>query len=367
VHPQIGPGDPIVRRFADLTWNHGSSAWTTPDEVLIQLFRDCFAGVHLTPTMLNSDSLLTARSFYMANSIYFDGALIEQRPFEEWLAQWQHDAMTRLILRDQIYLVPCQSKTTVFSLHAANILGGRVTYTDAPLTQEYSRRTLYYKDRVTDADYGPGDGGQGEARGGSFVRWESGSGAETDFVSAFIGRPSVARRVNQYWAEQQRAAPRAYQVPTTVKLIQLEEGDLGTLTHSRTGATAQLVEVAAITRRGVVYDLHVTETALSVFSFRAGGIDPAFGVHYQRVPYGGGSYELFTNTVYVVTASHQMLHTPTRVLLFGHPLVSYFQGSLVTGPTTNTSQFVVAHALTLTTPNIGFNVLQVLGGWSLYV
>jgi hypothetical protein len=369
IHPQVEAQDgtySIVRRFADLTWNHGSSAWTTPDEVLIQMFGDCRAGLGISPTILNSDSLLTAHSFYTANSLYFDGAIIEQRPFEDWLAQWQHDAMTRLVMRDQIYLVPCASRAAVFSLHAGNILGGRATYTDVPLTQEYSRRTLFYKDRVADADYGPGVGGQGDnARGGSFVRWDVGSGVETNFVSPFIGRPSVARRVNQYWSEQQRAGQRAYQVPVTVKLIAQEEGDLGTLTHSRTGASSQLVEVAGITRRGSVYEFHVSETAMSVFSFRSGGADPDFGTNYQRVPYNAGSYELFTNTVFIVTGSHQMLgRTPTQVMLYGN--ISVLQGSLVAGATTNNSQFTIAHNLTLTMPGIGFNLLFNLQGWALY-
>ncbi len=369
VHPQLGPGSPnIVRRFADLTWNHGSSAWATPDEVLIEMFRDCRAGAGISPTIIDSDSLLTAHSFYTANSIYFDGALIEQRPFEDWLAQWQHDAMTRLILRDKVYLVPCQSRAVVFSLHAGNIVGGRVTYTDAALTQEYSRRTLFYKDRVYDADYGPGVGGQDDiGRGGSFVRWNIGSGTETNFVSTFIGRPSVGRRVNRYWAEAQRAGPRTYQAPVTVKMIAQEEGDLGTLTHSRTGASQQLVEVSGITRRGSTYEFTVTETDMAVFSFAGGGIDPSFGTNYQRVAYSGDSYALFGGQVVVFTSSHQMGRTPATALLIGPPAgLAFFTYSLVAGPTTNDSQFVIAMALVVSVPTVGVQLETALGGWALY-
>jgi hypothetical protein len=367
VHPQLGPGDPIVRRFADLTWNHGSSAWATPDEVLIELFRNCHAAAGISPTLLNSDSLLTAHSFYTANSLYFDGALIEQRFFEDWLTQWQHDAMTRLVFRDQIHLVPCQSHTATFSLCDANILNSRVTYNDVPLPQEFSRRTLYYKDRTRDADYGPGDGSQGDGRGGSLVRFDVGSGAEVAMSSPFIGRPSVARRVEQFWAYQQATAQRVYEIPTTVKNIAVEEGDLGTLASSKAGVAGQLLTVYGATRRGGIYTLSLAETDITVYSTAPAAADPTFLQTYQRVPYSGDSYALTGGTIAVFTSSHQMGATPSHVLLFGLPTVlPFLTYSLVAGATTNNSQFTIAMGLTFATPLVGFNLQTVLGGWSLY-
>lgn len=365
VHPRIAVAfDPIPRMFADLTWDHGSSAWTTPDEVLIEMFRNCFGGAHVTPTLLNSDSLLAAHSFYTANSIYFDGTLIEQRPFEDWLAHWQHDAMTRLVMRDQVHLVPCQSRTATFSLAAHNTLFGRTTYADVPLSQEFGRRTLYFKERTRDADYGPGDGGQGDARGGSFVRWDAGSGAEVALVSAFIGRPSVAGRVNRFWAEHQRAAQRIYRVPTTVKGVAIEEGDLGTFTNSHVGATAQLVDVYGVQRDGGLYDVTIAETAMSVFSIGVAAADPAFIPFYQLVPYRAGVQNVSPGVTVTLIYSHQLERTPTLVRPAG--LFSmYISTSLMNGPNTNNSQAEVAHGtVTFTGP---LNLQQFLSGWHTYV
>ena len=321
VHREISPGDPqIVRRFARLGWSRGlgtaaDSYFATPDEVLIWMFRDTFAGAGITPTLIDSDSLLAARSFYLANSLCFDGALIEQRPFEDWLVQWQHDAMTRLILRDKIYLAPCRSQTAVFSFCDANLLA--IQYADTPITQDAGRRVLYYRDRTRDADYGPGDGAQGDAtRGGSFVRYDVSSASEETLSSPFIGRPSVARKVAQYWAKYFGMGVRRYQLTSTVKAIHLEEGDLAPLTNSLTGCNSQPVEITGIVRRGDgVYEFSAIETDPRTLYALTGGTDPRFGLLYQRLYHTPASSVIFGigYPAYTITTSHQMLGTPSLV------------------------------------------------------
>jgi len=361
-HPSIADGG--GRRFADLTWDHGSSAWTTPDEVLIEMFRNCFEGAHLTPTLINSDSLLTAHSFYTANSIYFDGALIEQRGFEDWLAQWQHDSLTRLTFRDQIYLTPCQSRTAVASFTDANILHGQFAYADVPLQSELSRRTLYFKERTNDADYGQGDGAQGnDARGGSFTRWDVGSGIEVKPSSPFIGRRSVASRVVQYWAKQAAIGQRTYRLGSTAKTISVEDGDLVTLTASFFGVNSQPCEVLGTTRQDGIYTHTLMETDASVWSASIGA-DPDFGFFYQRVAYSGASYAL-GNGLYpplIAVSSHQLGRTPTSLIPWAP--FNLIQSTLVNTSTTNNSQFVTVNQYIFQGP---VNAQTALFGWYLYV
>lgn len=369
VHKSISPGEPIVRRFARLAWSRGAgtaadSYFATPDEVLVWMFRDTFAGAGITPTLIDSDSLLAARSFYLTHSMCFDGALIEQRPFEDWLTQWQHDSMTRLVLRDKIYLAPCRSRTAVYSFCDANLVG-TVRYTDTPITQDGGRRTLYYRDRTRDADYGPGDGAQGDdARGGSFVRYDIGSGSEQKASSPFIGRPTTARRVTQYWAKYFATGVRRYDLTSTVKAIHLEEGDPVILTNSLTGCNSQPIEVAGIGRRGDgLYDFSVIETDPSTLYAATVGTDPIFGRYYQRLFHAPTSGTLvgFSQPAYTITTSHQLTGTPGTVRAM--TVAGLLQAVPTSLTTANASQCTIAANWT----GAPIYADQVLFGYHLYV
>src|SRR5439155_9078459 len=148
----LAPGVDVVRDdqyFLDLVMPQGS-ADTTPDRVLTEMLTNTWAGVCFDPTYIDSDALLTAKSFYLANSMFFDGALTEQRPLEDWLGAWQHDSQTRFVQRLKLLLSVPNSRSATYSFGASNIAEGSLTFTDVPLAQEEDRRILHYRDRFLD-------------------------------------------------------------------------------------------------------------------------------------------------------------------------------------------------------------------------
>lgn len=239
-----------VLRYADLTCNSPGH----PDQVLLGLVTDPVYGAGLSPSLVSSDALLTARSFYLANSMTFDGVLGATRPLEEWLGAWGHDALTALRLRDTLHLVPQGSRAAVASFHDGNIVARTVGYADAPEGQQASVRRLFYREASRDVS------------SVAVVRWAVGSGTAVDHASPFIGRRSVATRVVQHWAKEAAYGVRGYGLATTLRVAELEEGDVAQLTHAPAAATHQLAVVETVERTDGVWRVALRRTDAALWT-----------------------------------------------------------------------------------------------------
>ena len=329
----IGNPQQLVR-YADLVMPQNSQD-TTPDRVLTEMLLNTWAGVCFDPSFIDSASLLTARNYYQANSYYFDGGAYEQRPLEDWLSDWQHDATARINLRDTLRISVQASRSAQSSFYVGNILQATLSQEDNPLALEEGRHKVFFRDRTRDSDWL------------SFQKFEVGSGQEIDRIAPFIGRPTVAARPAQFWAKDAYYGVRNYGFTSTVKAIAHEEGDLVTLTHSQAGTSNQLAFVMGVGRRAGLYDVSLKEANADIFAYASPGEDPAFLSTYQRAPYNAGSFSLRT-AVQLLVVSHQLAGTPIYlrpVIANGYEdKVSVQLLAAVGGPdapTTNNSQFVV--------------------------
>lgn len=252
---------PVTQHYADLVSYHGSEA-VFPNVLLIDLVKGRFAGNALT-TGIDSAGLQAAQSFYATASLGFSCVLTTQRQLDDLLGHWSHDALTHLALRDKMYLIPQASRAPVASIHVGNILRGQWTITDIPLGQEESIQITTYMDRTRALPAGEFYG--------------AGSGATGISDSPFIGTPSVAQRVSQYWAKRAAGGIRGYGWDSTVRLVTLEPGDLVTLTHSLMAADGRIVEI--IRQSGAANGpLHFDASELPYTVFSVGGVpsDPPF-------------------------------------------------------------------------------------------
>src|SRR5205823_2138480 len=266
--------------WIDLTMPQGSMD-TTPDLVLTAMLTNSWAGVCFDPTYIDSPSLLAARSFFLANSIFFDGAITEQQPLETWLGAWQHDAMTRFRQRDKINLVLPQSRTAADSFSVANITDRSLTFRDVPLGSEEDRRIVHFRDRTKDWTFQYTDKAGDLIQ--SFKEYDIGSGQNVEIFSPFIGRPSLASRAAQFWATDAYYGRRTYGLKTTVKAAALEEGDPVSLTHPSVAATNSLMLVTGLTRQNGQYAVALKEHNVLTYSLGVIQNDPSFKAVYQRV------------------------------------------------------------------------------------
>jgi hypothetical protein len=211
-----------------------------PDEFLLFMLTDSIAGVGLDPTLIDSDSLLTARSWYRAHDMTMDASIYTQRTLEEWLQNWSRDSLTHLVFRDKIYLYPQRSIAAVGSFYLGNIQNDTLSTQDALIGQEQSRVAIEFRDRLKD------EGAMLR------IRYDVGSGSDYAFTSDLIGRPTVAAKVAQTLAKRAYFGIRRYDFGSTIRQTALSEGDLVSFTHPSVLTSAdgpQLMEIEAIRRQ----------------------------------------------------------------------------------------------------------------------
>lgn len=254
VYPTGSPGDDAVDHYLDT--RGGEYGW--PDEFLLMMLTNSIVGVGIDATLIDSDSLLSARSFYKANNITFDFALNVQKPVESWLGDWCRDSLTRLILRDKLYLSPQTSREPVTSFHVGNIQKDTLSIADVAIGQEESRASMTFRDRFKDEDW----------RGK--ITYNVGSGSELPLESVLIGRPTVAGKVAQTVAKRGADGIRTYQFGSTLRMANLEEGDLVTLHHplaTTSGRAPVWGEVEAIRRGRGLLNFSIREVGSRLFKF----------------------------------------------------------------------------------------------------
>jgi hypothetical protein len=320
ISPLPSGGGGYVQRFLDVVANSPGH----PDQVLLLLTSDPVCGAGLPSTVIDSAGLAAARAFYEANSWTFDGALTVQRPLEDWLGDWTHDAMTAILARDKLVLQHQGSRSAQGSFHAGNIVRGSVTYADGPEGQEDSRRDLWYADRALDP-----------SSAARLVSWNAGSGATTARVSPFIGRASVAAKAVQFAAKDAALGIRAYGLQTTVRMAGLEEGDVATLTHTLADAdTGQLAVVTGMSRADGVYDIGLRRTDPSVWVWQDIPTDVAFAAGiFLSVPITYTGSGIGTT---VFSSTHALGQLPTKVApQFAGTFKWYVSASMTTATASN--------------------------------
>lgn len=301
----IGGGDAIDDCYADLAFGSG-----TPDRVLVDLLTNPWAGAGVTGmnsfAVVDSVSLAAANSFYVATTLSFDCALTTARPFEDWLGDWMRDSMTRVNLRDQIYLTPVGSQAIQGTFDVQNVLNGSLRMEDIPLSNEVSRWNVQYRERT---------------RGLESIRsatWNAGNGADAVAKSLFIGRQTVAQRIAQTYAKRGNTGIRRYAFRTTVVAANMEDGDLCTILHPHVGATPITCELDSTTRKDGLYDLTLRQGKPDPFVLEQPGQDLPFQRTYQRVV--AGSYAIpKTPTVATFTGSHNINQLPGYMKVIPKP------------------------------------------------
>ena len=318
-------GIDLVPRWADLI-APGSLAVGDPDAVFLALTTDPIVGGGVAPSAIDSGALAAARTIYRASSFTMDGALLEQRPLEDWLGDWSHDALTALVLRDTIRLSPQTSRSAVSSVAVGSIVRGSYTYQDALLGQQHAVRTLLYRDQTRDV---PGSYSQ--------LTFTAGSGAVIARVTPFLGRQSVVAQVAQGWGLRALGGIREHAWQETIRAADREEGDLVTFSHSWNTGTPVVVDIQEVARHDGVLSFRARESGVAVWPTDALPPDRVYPTYLNGafVPYGGLAVAPAT-----ITTSHPLGITPNRMVL-QRTLTMTLVGSLVWGPTTNDSQAVV--------------------------
>jgi hypothetical protein len=253
----ISEGDDARTTYLDTRQLRGNGY---PDEFLLFMLTDSIAGAGMDATLIDSDSLLTARSFYQHNDLTYDAIVRQQRSVIDWLSDWSRDSLTHLVFRDKLYLVPQDSRSPVSSLHIGNILRGSLSHADVPVGQEESRVTCNYRERLQEK----------EQR--QFVRYVVGSGADLTFDSLLIGRPTVAAKIAETIAKRAYYGIRQYQLDTTLRMAEIDEGDLVAFKHplsANSNMEPFILEVEGTRRSPATGRLSLTmrETNYRVFQF----------------------------------------------------------------------------------------------------
>jgi hypothetical protein len=306
VEPPGSPGDDLFDHYYDA--RGGVYGW--PDEVLLFMMTNSQVGLGLDPTLIDSDSLLTARSWYMANNLTMDFAVTEQLPLESWLGEWSRDSMTRLILRDKMYLSPQMSRAPVGSLHVGNILKDSLSFSDALIGQEESRVSFAFRDRFRADDVGH-----------TVVAYSVGSGATAPIDSRLVGRPTVAGKVAQTIAKRAADGIRTYTLGTTLRLAAVEEGDLLSLHHPLAVPSAsppRIVEVETIRRARGILSFSTRDIGSRMFVFGNLPADTSLAMDglcpdltQFILPFSWGAITSGTNDVIVI--SHGLGYLPSAV------------------------------------------------------
>lgn len=329
----------VTPKYADLVSYQGREG-LFPDEVVVDLLQNPYAGD--TGIGADSDTLLTARSFYMASSLTFSCVLTQQRALDEYLGSWAHDALTHMTLRDKLRLTPQNSRTAVASFSVGTILRDSWSVTDVNVGVEESTQQITYTERT-----------QANPLTETFV---GGSAAVAQFTSPFIGTAPVAQQVAQYWGKRNAAAIRSWQFGAALGQIAVEPGDLVTLTHSIAGAQNQLAEVVTLVDRDGQLTLTAQALAPDIFAVTGLPASLPFRRQAQRVYTRSISYAL-TPTVnsFSFASSHQLYGTPVlaTAVLQNLQYAPLLQSSLVTA---NDSVFSVLFFSVGSVPNLGATV-----------
>jgi hypothetical protein len=343
--------------FADLIAPTGAAG--RPDVVLIDFLMNQWGGLGRTDALVDSPSLVTAEAFYEANSIGFDCVVGEQRPLESWLGDWSRDALTRLTLRDRFVLIPQRSRAPVGSFSPANIVRDSLQLSDKPLSDEESRRIIHFTDRTR---------AQPETGVTSFAATPA-EGAIVEHTSPFLGTPSAAHRVAQYWAKQAAAGVRQYEFTSTIRTVDLEEDDLVTLTHSYLGATGQLCRVVRTDRQGARIEYTLEETSMGVFEVETLDLpaDPAFPVTQKFIPFVAGtfpttSWQLYSgeSSLMTIVFSHNLGSTPVAAVARFRRIGEDVASSITTADGTDaTSQLIAGEGVSQDPLPLHFELL----GW----
>lgn len=308
-------GNPPTQRYCQLTRYMRSGFYLasdpTPIQSLLDLLSDSWGGAGVDPTLVDSPSQQIVSDFPGRETFgpQLHTVLTTQRPLGDYLADWTRETLTHILVKDKIYLIPeTASRTLVASLYPGNIVEGSLKMTDVPLGQEESRQLLRWNDRTQDVIGGTTF---------SVATFAAGSGAQSDFQATFIGKPSNAAKVVQWWARYAAAGIRTYELETTVRNVALDPADLVTLTHTMVGATGLQCEVVGVTRAGGNFRLNLRELPTGIFSFQ-GTLpgDPTFGLFFQRVPTGINSILMTTGQSSTWVASHSMGRVPNFARFF---------------------------------------------------
>lgn len=318
-----------LAHYADLMVN---SDVANPADVLVDLLTNSWVGAGLKATDVDSASVAGANAWTLAESSGFAPrfacVLTDQRAMQDWLNAWTFEALTTVVVRDRIYLVPeAASRTAQASLTPATILQATLRSQDTDMNAVPTTRTVAYRDRTRDI---------GSA---SFQTWTAqGCGPDQTDAAVFVGTPSDAFRVAQFWAGYGAAGIRTYTADTTLRLAFLDPADLVTLTHTQVAAAAMQTELASTTIQGRTVSLGLRELPSAVFSLQGAlPTDPIFQRLVQNVPYNAGSWFLLNGTTFTFTSSHALGTVPTAVLTYG---TTFLATSWVSA---NGSEFTITH------------------------
>ena len=255
VYPEGGnPGDDAQQTYLDTR----GGFYGYPDEVLLFMLTNSQVGVGLDASLIDSVSLQSARSWYAANDFTMDFNTHTQKTLDTWLSEWSRDSLTRLIIRDKIYLSLQTSRNPVASFHNGNVMKDSMTFTDAQIGQEQSRVAIQFRDRTKDEGWV------------NTIRYNVGSGADYTFTSQLIGRPTVASKVSQTIAKRAVSGIRTYQFQSTIRHTALDPGDLVSVRHAAVvSSNTQPIwcEIEAVRRSGGRIAFTAREIGSRTFQF----------------------------------------------------------------------------------------------------